>query len=223
MKTFMPLLLSALWVTSTFPGNVFTALMIDKWGRRTFMMVGLTGCMVSNIFEAALQAEYLGGTNIAGQRAAIFFIFLFVLFWSSFLDASQFLYLSEIFPMHIRAEGMALGMSGLYLADIAVLIAGPIALEKIKWKFFLVFIIPTFLLLLCVYFFFPETKQRSLEDINAAFGETVAVRYYGATSEEQAEYEKAIAQGDLVHHSGVMAGDRGEEKTATQVQHSERV
>jgi MFS family permease len=196
---------------------------IDRLGRRTFMMIGLAGCMVANILEAALQAEYLGTTNVAGQKAAIFAIFFFILFWSGFLDASQFLYISEIFPMHIRAEGMALGMSALYLADIAVLIAGPIALDKIHWKFFLVFIIPTFVELLCVYFFFPETKQRSLEDINAAFGETVAVHYYGANSEEQVEYEKAIAAGDIVHH-GHKAGvssDSGDEKMGDQVLHTE--
>ena len=221
----MPLLLSALWVTSTFPGNVFTSLMIDRLGRRTFMLIGLAGTMVANILEAALQAEYLGTTNVAGQKAAIFAIFLFILFWSSFLDASQFLYLSEIFPMHIRAEGMALGMSALYLADIIVLVAGPIALDSIKWKFFLVFIIPTAIEWLCVFFFFPETKQRSLEDINAAFGETVAVHYYGATNEELEEYLKAIAAGDLVHHvtKGGLVTDSGDEKTGTQVLHTENV
>jgi hypothetical protein len=36
--------------------------------------------------------------------------------------------------MHIRAEGMALGMSGVYFADIVLLVAGPIALDKIKVK-----------------------------------------------------------------------------------------
>lgn len=220
MTKFMPLLLIALWVTATFPGNVFTSLMTDRWGRRTFMLIGLAGCYISNVFEAALQAEYLGTSNIAGQRAAIFFIFLFVLFCSSFLDASQFLYLSEIFPMYIRAEGMALGMSALYLADIVVLVAGPIALEKIKWKFFLVFIIPTAVEFVVVYFFFPETKQRSLEDINAAYGDTVAVHYYGATSEEQAEYLKAIAAGDLVHHGGTNGIN---EKGDSEVSHTEKV
>ena len=49
MTKFMPLLLSALWVTSTFPGNVFTSLMIDRLGRRTFMLIGLAGTMVANI------------------------------------------------------------------------------------------------------------------------------------------------------------------------------
>jgi MFS family permease len=221
----MPLLLSALWVTATFPGNVFTSLMIDRLGRRTFMLIGLAGTMVANILEAALQAQYLGTTNVAGQKAAIFAIFLFIFFWSSFLDASQFLYLSEIFPMHIRAEGMALGMSALYLADIIVLVAGPIALDNIKWKFFLVFIIPTAVEWVCVYFFFPETKQRSLEDINAAFGETVAVHYYGATDEEMEEYLKAIAAGDLVHHihKGGLVTDSGDEKTGPQILHAEKV
>lgn len=189
------------------------------------MLIGLAGTMVANTLEAALQAQYLGTTNIAGQKAAIFAIFLFILFWSSFLDASQFLYLSEIFPMHIRAEGMALGMSALYLADIAVLIAGPIALDKIKWKFFLVFIIPTAVEWLCVFFFFPETKQRSLEDINAAFGDTVAVHYYGATTEEQEEYLKAIAAGDIVHHDreSLQVGDSSDEKIGAQALHAENV
>jgi MFS family permease len=199
--------------------------MIDRLGRRTFMLIGLAGTMVANILEAALQAEYLGTTNVAGQKAAIFAIFLFILFWSSFLDASQFLYLSEIFPMHIRAEGMALGMSALYLADIIVLVAGPIALDKIKWKFFLVFIIPTAIEWLCVFFFFPETKQRSLEDINAAFGENVAVHYYGATTEEQEEYLRAIAAGDIVHRDRKvgLVNDSGDEKMEAQVLHSENV
>lgn len=120
---------------------------------------------------------------------------------------------------------MALGMSALYLADIVVLVAGPIALDKIKWKFFLVFIIPTAIEWLCVFFFFPETKQRSLEDINAAFGESVAVHYYHATTEEQEEYLKAIAAGDIVHHGhkGVLANDSGDEKIGAQILHTENV
>lgn len=39
---------------------------------------------------------------------------------------------------------------------------------------------------------FPETRQRSLEDINAQFGETVAVRYFHATEEDEKQYNHAI-------------------------------
>lgn len=106
LSTFMPLLLSALWVTLSFPGNVFTALFIDRIGRRRFMLIGISGILVTLICEAVMQARYLGTSNTAGQKAAVFFIFLFIFFWSSFIDASQYLYLAEIFPTHIRSSGM---------------------------------------------------------------------------------------------------------------------
>lgn len=46
-------------------------------------------------------------------------------------------------------------MMGLYLADIIILVAGPIAFEKISWKFFFVLIVPTFFHILFVYFMCP--------------------------------------------------------------------
>lgn len=220
MKTFMPLLLSALWVTASFPGNVFTALFIDRIGRRTFMLIGISGILVSLILEAAMQAQFLGTTNTAGQKAAIFFIFLFIFFWSSFIDASQYLYLAEIFPTHIRSSGMAVGMVGLYVASIILLVAGPIALDVIKWKFFLVLIIPTALHLVNIYFFFPETKQRSLEDINAAFGEQVAVHYWHATQEEEEIYAKAMADEEARERGGKKGK---EEMTTERVEFAEKV
>ncbi|KAK2798621.1 hypothetical protein FQN50_008779 [Emmonsiellopsis sp. PD_5] len=192
MKTYMPLLLSALWVTASFPGNVFTALFVDRLGRRFFLLAGLSGILFTLIMECWTQAKYLGTTNMAGQKAAVFFLFLFIFFWSSFIDATQYLYLSEIFPTNIRSQGMALGMAGTFGASIILLVAGPIALEVIKWKFFLVLIIPTAIHLVSVYFLYPETKQRSLDDINAAFGEKVAVHFYNATEEDEAMYAKAI-------------------------------
>ncbi|KAI2060022.1 hypothetical protein LOZ43_001862 [Ophidiomyces ophidiicola] len=170
MKTFMPLLLSALWVTASFPGNVFTAFFVDRLGRRFFLLTGLSGLLFCLVMECWTQAVYLGTDNAAGQKAAVFFLFLFIFFWSTFIDATQFLYLSEIFPTQTRSQGMALGMVGTFSATIIVLVAGPIALD---------------------------TKQRSLEDINAAFGEKVAVRFYGATEEEEEMYAKAIEEREL--------------------------
>ncbi|KAI1906760.1 hypothetical protein LOZ39_006076 [Ophidiomyces ophidiicola] len=197
MKTFMPLLLSALWVTASFPGNVFTAFFVDRLGRRFFLLTGLSGLLFCLVMECWTQAVYLGTDNAAGQKAAVFFLFLFIFFWSTFIDATQFLYLSEIFPTQTRSQGMALGMVGTFSATIIVLVAGPIALDVIKWKFFFVLIFPTALHLTGVYFLYPETKQRSLEDINAAFGEKVAVRFYGATEEEEEMYAKAIEEREL--------------------------
>jgi hypothetical protein len=194
MGGYMPLLLSAIWVTASFPGNIFNGLFVDKFGRRVFLLTGLGMLVVVLILECIMQAQFLGTTNIAGQRAAIFFIFLFIICWSFCLDASQFLYLSEIFPTHIRAQGMALGMVGLYCATIVLLIAGPTALNNITWKFFIVLIIPTAIQFLIIFFFAPETMQRSLEDISAEFGDKVVVHYYHATLEDEKQYDQALEE-----------------------------
>ncbi|PGH22944.1 hypothetical protein AJ80_02993 [Polytolypa hystricis UAMH7299] len=224
MQDHMPLLLSALWVTASIPGNVFTAFFVDRLGRRFFLLTGLTGILFCLIMECWTQAVYLGTDNAAGQRAAVFFLFFFIFFWSTFVDATQYLYLSEIFPTNIRSQGMALGMGATFAASIIVLVAGPIALEVIKWKLFFVLIFPTALHLVGVYFLYPETKQRSLEDINAAFGEQVAVRFYGATEEDEAVYAKAMEAERRQSHQQQEPGETSsEEKSAAHVENSSKV
>ena len=98
--------------------------------------------------------------------------------------------------------------------------AGPIALDKITWKFFLVLIIPTAVHWVNVYFLFPETKQRSLEDINLAFGEQVAVKYYGAGEEDEKIYAKAIEEEDRAH--GISSSGDMMEKGHSEIMHVEK-
>lgn len=192
MKGSIPLLLNAIWTSITIPGNIFTALFVDKLGRRTFFLIGFSGVLVALIFECALQAQFLGTDNVAGQNAAIFFIFFFIAFWCSCLDATIYVYLSEIFPSYLRTTGQSVGMMGYFLSAVIVIVAAPIALNNIGWKFFLVLIIHTAIFLVCIILFYPETKQRSIEDLNAIFGDNVVLHFYGATEEEKAEYEREI-------------------------------
>ncbi|KAL2877258.1 hypothetical protein SGCOL_007414 [Colletotrichum sp. CLE4] len=184
---YMPLLLLGIWVTVDFLGNIITALCLDRFGRRKFLLVGISGILVSLICEWALQAKYLGTDNITGLNAAVFFIYLFIAFYGFCIDATQFVYLTEIFPNHIRSQGSAFGIVNSALASLIMLMVAPIALEKITWRFFLVLIVPTACYLLIVYFFFPETSKKSLEDISEAFGEKVAVHYSHATQAEEEE------------------------------------
>ena len=44
---------------------------------------------------------------------------------------------------------------------------------------------------------FPETAKKSLEDINAEFGEVVAVRYSDVTTEDKKKYRTAIEVEDV--------------------------
>lgn len=51
----------------------------------------------------------------------------------------------------------------------------PIAVEKIAWKYFLIFIICDAIFITVVYFVYPETSGKTLEEIASLFGDEVAV------------------------------------------------
>lgn len=74
----IPLLLNACWTSFTIIGNTWTALFVDRFGRRPFMLIGSTGCVVSLIFLCALTARYLNTTNSAGLNAAVFFVWFYI-------------------------------------------------------------------------------------------------------------------------------------------------
>lgn len=89
LSGFVPLLLNACWTSFTIVGNVWTAFFIDRFGRRTFMLIGSTGCTACVIFLCALTAEFLNTSNVAGLRAAVFFVFFYIFWWCFFIDATQ--------------------------------------------------------------------------------------------------------------------------------------
>jgi hypothetical protein len=64
-------------------------------------------------------------------------------------------------------------------------------MAEISWRFYLVFICLSFFYVLVIYFFFPETKGRTLEEIGALFGDAhVANQWYGLSEEERAGLHK---------------------------------
>jgi hypothetical protein len=85
---YIPLLLNACRTSFTIIGNTVTALTVDRFGRRTFLLLGACGCIVSLIFLAALTGSFLGTTDIPRERAAVFFIFFYIFWWCFFIDAT---------------------------------------------------------------------------------------------------------------------------------------
>ncbi|KAL2842007.1 general substrate transporter [Aspergillus pseudoustus] len=193
LSGYLPLLLSAIYVLATFPGNIFCGLYVERFGRRTFTLIGLVGIVVVLSVEAALQAQFLGTSNRAAQNAAIVFLFLVATpFWSFFLDATQFIYVSEIFPTHIRSQGVAVGMAGYYLADIILLCAGPTAFNTLQWRFFLLFICYSACSAIFVYLYCPETKGRSLEEINEVFGDQLVANVEDGDKKSEVAHEEEL-------------------------------
>lgn len=119
---------------------------------------GFAGCIVALIGEciAVLQFQKTGDNGTAG--AAVFFLFLHILCFSSTTDAASYMYASEIFPTPLRAKGLAVSVSGLFVATVIFLQAAPTAFAAISYNYFIVFIVVTFVIALVVYFYLPEVS-----------------------------------------------------------------
>ncbi|KAL4896604.1 general substrate transporter [Aspergillus ambiguus] len=199
MKGSIPLLLYACCTSMTLIGNTWTAFYVDRHGRRKFLLTGSTGCTLSLVFLCALSARYLGTDHAPGLRAAVFFIYFYTFWWCFFMDATQYIYVAEIFPNHLRSRGVALGIGAFYLSSEVTLVGAPVALDRIGWRFYLVLIIPSLVYITLIYFLFPETKGRTLEEIGALFGdeEGVAAHWYDLSPEEREKVmEEALQDAD---------------------------
>ncbi|KAL4959214.1 major facilitator superfamily domain-containing protein [Aspergillus stella-maris] len=120
------------------------------------------GTLASCIFLCVLSTEYLKTSNQAGLKAV----------WCFFMDATQYVYVAEIFPNHLRPAGVALSLASFYITSKITLSVAPIAMDEIGWKFYLVLICPSVVYIILLYFYLPKTKGRTLEEIGALFGDT---------------------------------------------------
>jgi ABC-type transport system involved in multi-copper enzyme maturation permease subunit len=69
--------------------------------------------------EAAMVAVYGGTGNKIGNGFGVFFLFAFVTFYGSCVDAISYIYCSEIFPTRLRAQGMGFSIVALFLMTLS--------------------------------------------------------------------------------------------------------
>ncbi|KAL5327804.1 hypothetical protein ACEPPN_005509 [Leptodophora sp. 'Broadleaf-Isolate-01'] len=184
--------LTAGWVTVSILGNYITSLFVDRLGRVRFMIIGFTGITCVLIGEVICLALLETRTSFGISAAAIFFLFGHIAFFSSCIDATTYIYASEIFPTYLRAKGLSLSLSGLFLGSLVYTQAAPSALSAIGWKYYLIFIIlsAAFVAVLCLYF--PETKNLSLEEIARLFGDPIAVELSRISDKDAEALDVAI-------------------------------
>ena len=128
--------------------------------------------------ETALVSQFLGTTNRAGLAAAAAFLFLFLCFFNLFLEAISWYYASEIFPTHLRAKGMTISVVGFCMIDILWLELAPTAFRTIGWKYYLVFLCLSVFGAAVIYFTFPDTLRKPLEEVAQLFGDDDLVAIY---------------------------------------------
>ncbi|KAH7336169.1 putative hexose carrier protein [Rhexocercosporidium sp. MPI-PUGE-AT-0058] len=158
----------------------YLAFVADKWMRTRTLWIGSGFLCVMISIIMALSAEFgTGTTDQSGPRAAISFIFIYSFGYALFFNAMVWVVPVELFPFFLRSKG--LGLAVFSKAVVAIILAQitPIAIENVHWRYYSLFIASNFVAGLIYYFFLPETKGKSLEEIAELFGDALATEQLG--------------------------------------------
>ncbi|RCI11979.1 hypothetical protein L249_4586 [Ophiocordyceps polyrhachis-furcata BCC 54312] len=166
MSPFLSRLLAALNGTEYFIASWPAVFLVERVGRRKLMLFGAAG-------QAATMA-ILAGVNSrpndkACQVAGIVFLFVFNTFFAVGWLGMTWLYPAEITPLRTRAPANALSTSSNWIFNFLVVMITPIAFQNIQYKTYIVFAVINAFMVPSVYFFFPETAYRSLEEMDIIF------------------------------------------------------
>jgi MFS family permease len=110
------------------------------------------------------------------------------------MDASSYVYASELFPTSIRAQGAGFSISALFCFSLVYTMCAPVAFNTIGWKYYFIFIIVPLFGAAIMYFFYPETKGLSLEEIGKKFGDDVAVDFEVMDKDARRALDKGLKQ-----------------------------
>jgi SP family xylose:H+ symportor-like MFS transporter len=153
---------------------VFTVIAIatvDKWGRRPLMLAGAAGMGVS-LLAMGVMAQTLADPAATSQWMMAFIILYIACFGLS-VGPVTWVILAEIFPTAVRGRALGLATFFLWTADYAVTQTFPMMDAKDSWFVkhfnhafpFYIYAMFCVVLIIVVRRFLPETKGRSLEDI----------------------------------------------------------
>ncbi|KAG1852342.1 general substrate transporter [Suillus tomentosus] len=138
---------------------------IDYVGRRHLMLFGAIGQSIVMLLLAILG--YIN--NTPAQIVSVVLIFGFNTFFAFGWLGVAWLYCAEIAGLRTRAPTNALSTASNWTFNfVVVMVVGP-AFNNISWRTYIVFAALNAITVPVVYFFFPETGGRSLEDLDVVF------------------------------------------------------
>ncbi|KAE8381278.1 general substrate transporter [Aspergillus bertholletiae] len=166
---------------------------LDRWGRRPTLLIGavlMATFMYANGAIMAVHGEVVpGGIGGVAQQSMrlhgsaakglIACTYLFVASYAPTWGPVSWTYPPELYPMRLRGKGVALSTSGNWAFNTALGLFTPPAFANIRWQTYIIFGVFNTAMLIHVYFFFPETAGKTLEETEAMFEDPSGIKYIG--------------------------------------------
>ncbi|KAH6674947.1 general substrate transporter [Halenospora varia] len=148
---------------------------LERFGRikpMVFSALGMAGTLLVN---GVLSQFYITGSlsknpDPAALRAMVAMNLVFSLFFT-FTGIITWVYPAEIFPVEIRARGNSLSTLMNWCLGLVIGQISPLALDDVGFKYFYAFFVFNLVAAVTYIFFFPETKGKTLEQMDVIFGD----------------------------------------------------
>ncbi|HTI90055.1 MAG TPA: sugar porter family MFS transporter [Puia sp.] len=153
---------------------------IDKFGRKKLLIVGSLGMIVflgltALFFKNVDVAGAAGAAAVAGggNKFVLLYLIGFIAFFAFSQGAVIWVFISEIFPNSVRSKGGSLGSFTHWIMAAIISWTFPVIVEGSTFGGFYSFTFYSVMMLLHLLFvwrFLPETKGRTLEEIQKELG-----------------------------------------------------
>jgi sugar porter (SP) family MFS transporter len=163
------LLLNALNTVVSWIAAIVGAQLLDRVGRRPFLLSGVMGMAICLAIVTGCTRLSIVDHNLAASNTGIFFIYLFSIIFSLCLVPLLPFYIAETLSTETRAKGTAFGSLVSSIASTVGQYSSSAAIAKISYYYYLVFVFWDLIEFTIIYFFFVETKNRTLEELNEVF------------------------------------------------------
>jgi MFS family permease len=159
-------------------GVLFTLIAIaavDNWGRKPLMLIGAAGMGISLVAMGVMAQTLTDPAAASGWM--LFFIVLYIGCFGLSVGPVTWVILAEIFPTAVRGRALGLATFFLWTADYAVTQTFPMMDAPGSWFVthfnhafpFYTYALFCGVLVLVVWRLVPETKGRSLEEIERSW------------------------------------------------------
>ncbi len=152
--------------------NLFFTLLamtvIDKFGRKTLLLIGCVGLIA--FLGLTAHAFSPGGTM---GKNVLFYLLGYIAFFAFSQGAVIWVFISEIFPNSVRSQGGSLGSFTHWIMAAIISWTFPVIVEGSPNGGFYSFVFYALMMLLALIFIWrvmPETKGRTLEQIQKELG-----------------------------------------------------
>lgn len=216
-------LLAACNSVSYLIAGFFTIPLVERLGRRRLLLSCCLGQFVCYMLITILlrfneKEGFAHPKQVAS--ASVAFFFLYYVFFGLAFQSITWLLPVELNSLSMRTKGAALGTATNWAMNFMVVEVTPIGIQNLAWRFYVIWTVLNFSFLPVIYFFYPETSNRTLEDIDRYFREVHSFFVHnkpdGISVQRPARY--AEIEQDLVDANAAVTEKKLEAEVGTVVQ-----